>query len=126
MRSLITALVIAALLGAASEIYMYRLEKASWELTAINGEISEAVSEEDYGAAKEAIDRLNARMDDAEMFFGAMGDHEEMDMINMNIAELRGYIDAERGGDAASKCLVLSYLFGHLPENSRLKLQNIF
>lgn len=126
MKSLITALVIAALLGIGSEIYMYRLENASWELSAINSEVFEAINDEDYEKAMEAIDRLSERMEDAEMFFGAMGNHEETDSININIAELRGYTEKRCKSDAAAKCRVLSYLFDHLPQNSHLRLENIF
>ena len=126
MKSLITALIIAALLGIGSEVHMRRLENASSELSALNADVLEALDNEEYDEAIEAIDALSERMDKAELFFGAMGDHEEVDKININIAELRGYTEEKKRSDAAARCRVLSYLFGHLPENSRLKIQNIF
>lgn len=125
MRSLIIALIIAALLVLSSEIYMVRLENTSKELSEINVKVFDALNDEDYETALGYIDELSEKMDSTEMFFGAMGNHEETDKINMNIAELRGYAEEERGVDAAAKCRVLRFLFGHLPENSRLKIENI-
>lgn len=125
MRSLVTALIIAALLILGSEIYMVRLENTSEELSEINTEVFEAINNDDYETALGHIDELSEKMDSAEMFFGAMGNHEETDKINMSIAELRGYAEEERRADAAAKCRVLRFLFGHLPENSRLKIENI-
>ncbi len=126
MKSFITAIIIAALLIAGSELHMMRLERASYELSELNSDVFEHIMNEEYDEALEAVSKLSVRMKEAEMFFGAMGDHEETDNININIAELRSYTEDERRSEAAARCRVLSYLFGHLPENSRLKIENVF
>ncbi len=125
MRSFVTAIIIAALLIAGSEMHMVRLEKASYELSELNREIYGSILDERYDDALEAVDKLSERMHETEMFFGAMGNHEETDNININIAELKSYTEEGRRSEAAARCRVLFYLFGHLPENSRLKIENI-
>ena len=126
MKSRISALSIAGLLIIGSEVHMHRLETASSELSALNEEIFELILAEDYDRALLAVDSLSRRMNETEMFFGSMGDHAETDNINIAIAELRSYTEEHKRPEAAARCRVLVYLFGHLPENSRLKIENIF
>ena len=74
MKSFITAIIIAALLIAGSELHMMRLERASYELSELNSDVFEHIMNEEYDEALEAVSKLSVRMKEAEMFFGAMGD----------------------------------------------------
>lgn len=104
---------------------MKRLENISSELSQINDNVKNAIMSEDYDIARTQIDKLYECIDNSHLFFATMGNHSELDNIETNLAELRGYTEGRSKYDAMSKCYALSYLFEHLPGNSRLKIENI-
>lgn len=125
MKSFLTALVIAALLLAASEVYMVKLNKATEELSGINNNIMAAINADDYNTARSEIERFSKRLEQKHMFFAAMGNHAEMDNIEMSLSELKSYSEGEQKFDALAKSYTLAYLLGHLPENMKLRIENI-
>lgn len=125
MKSFISAMIIAILLIWGSGYYMSELESISKELCEVNTKARISLEAEDYEAAEKNIDEIYSSLERYHMFFAAMGNHTELDNIKTNLAELKVYAESGEKYDALSKCMVLSYLFEHLPGNSRLKIENI-
>lgn len=125
MKSVVVSVIIAAIVVAGSLFYTRSLEKVSEELIEINEQISQYIEAEDYSGANSEIERLSAYLDSRRAVLDAIGDHEEMDNIEMNLSELEEYAKGEKKTDALSRCHVLDFLFEHLPLNYKLKLENI-
>lgn len=125
MKSFMISLIIAALLLFGGFFYMSRLEKISDDLHEINVGISEALRNEDYELAQSKIPELESAISDYEIFCASWENHEHIDEMESTIAELKIYIENHCRSDALAKSNVLSFLFDHLPKNSRLKLENI-
>lgn len=125
MKSFVVSMIIAVILLGGSNLYMKKLEEVSDELSYINNLIYNAIEIDDYETANKEIENLYECIDSSYMFFSSMGNHGELDNIETNLAELKGYTEGKSKYDAMSKCYALSYLFEHLPGNSRLKIENI-
>lgn len=125
MKSFISAMIIAILLVWGSGRYMSELESISGELYEVNKNAYSALEAENYSEAEKEIDEIYSTLEKHHMFFAAMGNHTELDNIKTNLAELKVYTQSREKHDAMSKCMVLSFLFEHLPGNSRLKIENI-
>ncbi len=125
MKSVIISIAIAALIVAGSLFYTKNLEKVSEELRGINDKVSECIEGGDYFGADAEIDRLTAYFNSRRAVLDMIGDHEEMDKIEMNLYELTEYSRGQKQTDALSRCHVLDFLFEHLPLNYKLKLENI-
>lgn len=125
MRSLITALVIAAVLFGGSVLYLHRLSAESDTLAYMTEDIARDIEAENYDTANEKITSLAEKVDEFESFFLATGNHAEIDSIKTALAELSAFSNGHMRTDALSKTNVLSFLFTHLPENSRLRIGNI-
>ncbi len=126
MKSFITALVLAAVLAAASIFHIMRLESISAALLEMNSQITASLEAEDYESACRIIDDMTRKLEGFEPFFAAMGNHEEIDNIEMTLAELRSYAEGGFKYDAEAKSYTLDFLFEHLPKNSRLRFENIW
>lgn len=125
MKSVVVSVIIAVIVVAGSLFYTRSLEKVSEELIEINKQVSERIEAEDYSGANSEIERLSAYLDSRRAVLDAIGNHEEMDNIEMNLSELEEYTKGEKKTDALSRCRVLNFLFEHLPLNYKLKLENI-
>ena len=55
----------------------------------------------------------------------ATGNHEEIDKIEITIAELKEYILQHSKADALAHTEALNVLFRHLPKNYKLRTENI-
>lgn len=125
MKSLVTALVIAAVLFSGSIFYLDQLSDKSDELARITADIAHDIESENFEDADRKIAVLTSTVDDFEDFFLATGNHSEIDNIETALAELRAFSHGRSRTDALSQTNVLTFLFTHLPENSRLKIGNI-
>lgn len=125
MKSVVVSVIIAVIVIAGSLFYTRSLEKVSGELIEINKQVSERIEAEDYSGANSEIERLTEYLDSRRAVLDAIGNHEEMDNIEMNLSELEEYTKGEKKTDALSRCRVLNFLFEHLPLNYKLKLENI-
>lgn len=125
MKSVVVSVIIAIIVIAGSLFYTSSLEKVSEELIEINKQVSERIEAEDYSGANSEIERLSGYLDSRRAVLDAIGNHEEMDNIEMNLSELEEYTKGEKKTDALSRCRVLDFLFEHLPLNYKLKLENI-
>lgn len=125
MKSFLTALSLALIIIAGSCFSLAHLEKVSDNLVEVNKKITAALENDDYTAADESIAVLYDYIEQYEPFFAAIGNHAEIDNIEMNLAELKAYSAGRLKYDALAKSQSLDFLFGHLPKNSRIKIENI-
>lgn len=125
MKSVITVLIMAAALMTGGVLYSNQLYNISERLLEINGGIEKNLTGSEFDEASDGVDELYNYLDEKEPYFEAFGDHEELDKIKMNMAELEKYIDERERTDALAKVNVLDFLFEHLPKNYRVRIENI-
>lgn len=126
MKSFVISLLLAAVLIGCGIFHQVKFEAAADELTAVNDKIIDGLNREDFPDAMSAINELSGKVERFELFFAALGNHDEIDSIELCISELRGYTQGELKYDALSQAYSLSFLLEHLPRNSRVRIENIF
>lgn len=126
MKSFILTIFLGILLVAGSTLHMYNLKSSASELIEHNEMLTEKLHNNDFKGALASIDELHEKVCDIEPFFAALGNHDEMNIIEQNLAELKSFTEGGQKYDAISKAYVLSFLFEHLPKNLQLRLENIF
>lgn len=125
MKSVVISIIIAAIVVEGSLIYTRCLEKTSAELMTINEQVSKYLDGDDFSGAESEIEHLKAYLNSRRAVLDAIGNHEDMDKIEMSLYELEEYAKGEKKTDALSRCHVLDFLFEHLPLNYKLKPENI-
>ncbi len=125
MKGVWISLVIAATVIIGSVVYTNHIDNVSRELGEINDRIMTHLENENYADAKHEAGKLSEYLEKKRTVLDATGDHEELNKIEMNVSEMSGYIDGKQQFDAISKCMVLDFMFSHLPRNYKLKLENI-
>lgn len=125
MRSFICAIIIGIILVTGSIAYTNHIEKISDELIECNNIIYSLVSEENYSEAEKIIEMLSLYIDNKTLMLAATGNHEEIDKIEITIAELKEYILQHSKADALAHTEALNVLFRHLPKNYKLRTENI-
>lgn len=125
MKSLIISLSLAVVVVVFSVGYTFKIDTVANELRELNNEIAISLKDENYESALEKADKLSGCIEDKKTLMEAIGNHEEIKSIEMNIAEMKEYIRGSARSDALSKCALLDFLFGYLPEGYHLKAENI-
>ena len=125
MKSVVTSVILIAAVLWGSGIYTSKLTEVSQELIRINEEVQENLEKNDFVSANARINEMSQYLGEKEQILAAMGNHEEIDKIRMNLSELRRYANDEMCTDALAKSEVLEFLYGHLPVNYKLKTENI-
>ena len=125
MRSVIAAVVLMCAVVCGGAWYTSKLIDVSGELSEMNAAIQSSLEDNAIHNAQKDIERMKEYLDKKEQVLSAMGDHEEIDKIRMSMAELERYAEGGNTTDAIAKSEVLEFLFEHMPENYRLKIENI-
>lgn len=125
MKAFITSIVIAAVIVAGSILYTHKLETISGELAAMNDVITEHIEKENYDDADKKISELGEYLEDKREMLATTGNHQELDNIQIYLSELKRFSQGEMKTDALSRCQVLDFLFHHLPQDYRLRIENI-
>ena len=125
MKSVIAALtlILAVIIGGLA--YTSSLVEVSDELSEMNAAVQSSLENNYTENAEHQIEQMRGYLEDKETVLSAMGDHDELDEIKINIAELEQYVKGEMKTDALAKSEVIEFLFEHMPENYRLKLRNV-
>ncbi len=126
MKSMIIAAILLAAVLCGGAAYTSMLSDVSIELVRINEEVQKKLEAENYNEALDKIGEMSQYLSENESILAAMGNHEEIDKMRTNIAELYRYTNDNMRTDALSKSEVLEFLYIHLPKNYRLRLENIF
>lgn len=125
MKSLIISLSLAVVVVVFSIGYTFKIDAVANELRELNNEIAISLKNENYESALEKAEKLSGSIDEKKTLMEAIGNHEEIKSIEMNIAEMKEYIRGSARSDALSKCSLLDFLFCYLPESYHLKAENI-
>lgn len=126
MKSFIVSVCLAIILTLFGLFQSYRLEKASEDLIILNNEIQHSLEENQFSSASDKVHMLAERIEDIEPFFASLGDHSEIDEIEITLRELEKYTEGKIKYDALAKSNSLTFLFEHIPKNHRVKIENIF
>lgn len=125
MKGVVISAFIAVLILIGSMAYTKHMDSVSRELGEINDKVIEAINDEQYNTAAEYVNELIDYLDRHHAVLAATGNHEDIDKIEMNISELYSYVEGGEKTDALSNCRVLDFLFEHLPQNYKMKLENV-
>lgn len=125
MKSFVASLVLALMIILGSIGYTIYLDNLSEEMCLYNDEIKEFLMNDRYDEAENAARLLSEFIDDKKIALASTMDHNNLDNIERNIAELIAYTGGEQRFDALAKCEVLKIMFEHLPKNYSFKLENI-
>lgn len=126
MRSLIISLILAVLLIITGIWHQSKYEAVASELIDSNEKVIERLKYNDFAGAMAQLNTFSDDIEHSEKFFSAMGNHDELDSIELCLASLRGYTQGEQKYDALSEAYSMLFLLEHLPKNARLRSENIF
>ncbi|MDO5397532.1 MAG: DUF4363 family protein [bacterium] len=125
MKSVIAALVLICAVVAGGALYTASLIHVSEDLSEMNAAVQLSLENNYTDNANREIEHMKKYLADKEQVLSAMGNHNELDNIKINLAELEQYAKGESVTDALAKSEVLEFLFEHMPENYKLTLRNI-
>ncbi len=125
MRSVIVALVIIAISVGGSVIYTNHLENTANEMLLKNNIITINILNENYNDAEIEIKSLQKFVKEKRAVLDAVGNHQELDDIEGELAQLLAFTHEDDKKQALSKCYMLDFLIESLPRNFKLKLENI-
>ncbi len=125
MKSFIAALIIAVAVVASNVFFLQRVEEFSEVVGAELEKTVAALEAEDYAQAAAVSKAMGEFVDREKLSLAAILDHTQLDKIEVDIAELRSYIECEVKNDAIAKCRSVDVLIRHLPKNHKLKIENI-
>jgi 5-bromo-4-chloroindolyl phosphate hydrolysis protein len=125
MRSVIIALALMLCVVTGGGMYTSTLLNVSDELSELNSSVRDSLYRDNIEGARSGITQMKDYLSKKESILSAMGNHEDIDKIKINMAELEIYTLCDEIPDALAKSEVLEFLFSHLPENYRLKPENI-
>lgn len=125
MKSVIISALLAAVMVTGAWVYSNRLESVSKTLMEMNEKVAEYLEREEYELASAQINKIKIYLERKHTLLAAMGNHEELDKIEMNISEMEKYTEGRHMTDALSRCQVLDFLFEHMPKNDYVRLENI-
>lgn len=125
MKGVIISLCIAAAIVTGSLIYTKHIDNVSERLSQMNITVRESLDREDFVSASAATKNIEDYLERQRTLLAATANHEELEQIEINIAEMRGYIGGEMKADAISRSNTLGFLFEHMPKNYKMHLENI-
>lgn len=125
MRSFIISMVIAAVMATACIIYTPHLDKVSKSLIGEGEAASEYLMAEEFEKASEHIAVIDDYVTKHRASLAASLDHGELEKIESALAELKSYAALGEKEHALAKASALKLHLEHLPQNYKLKLENI-
>lgn len=126
MRSLIAVLILsAAIIGGG--IYCTRqTDKLTYELTRKTEELSKEVENGSFTKASELLDEITDIMESNSLLLASYIDHGELNKIDLYITQLGVYLKQEEKNASLVCGNTLGKLFVSLPEDYKVKLENVF
>ena len=125
MKSLIVAVLIAVTIIFVGIYSTEKLNDMSLYLRDVCEEVGSAIEEDDFQRAGELTDAMEKFVEDNYNMFAASIDHNAVDEIELNIKQMQTYIEQHQKADALAFGNVLLGLFEHLPEDYKVKIENI-
>ncbi len=88
--------------------------------------IEETIKLNNWVEAEKILSDLEEHWAETEKKWAVLIDHFEVDNIDVSIKKLAGYIESRDYSMALAENKALGILIKHIPENTALKLKNIF
>ncbi|MCX7714183.1 MAG: DUF4363 family protein [Clostridia bacterium] len=125
MKSFVVAIVLFACILAGSVVSTKHIDDVSKKMLEKNRSIAQMLEDNNFDGAKEGVGELEDYIHQKRSALSTTIDHTQVIAIELQLAELRQYINGEKKEDALAKNEALNTLFEHLPQNYELKLRNI-
>ena len=125
MKSFIVAMSIFAVLVVGGMAFNYSLNATTEELLKSCEGIENSIKSGKIDEAYDKGNRLSEYIDGKKPLLSSILDHSNIDEIEEQISELLGYTEQNDTAYALVAIKKLAHMFGHLPENYALKLQNV-
>ncbi len=125
MKSVIAAAVLMAAVICGSAVYTSSLITVSEELSEMNRGVQNDLRNGKQESANDGIKQMQEYLEAKDGILSIVGDHNELDKIKINMAEMQEYAKGGTEADALAKSEVLEFLFEHMPENYRLMFKNV-
>lgn len=126
MKSLIIAIIISVIIIGGAIFCSRSVENLIGGLLQINQAMMEDIKKENYESASRRIDEISKTVEDNAVILSSYLDHNEVDKIELQIAQIEAYIDEEEKAMALASGNTLGMLFYRLPRDYRVRLENIF
>lgn len=125
MKSFFVAVAIFALLLISGFAFNYCLDSTSQKLLGSFEQISAQVENGDFEGANSLAKELSEYIDNKKPLMSSILDHGNIDEIEKEISGLLGYTENKDKANSEVCLKKLEHMFNHLPENYRLRLENI-
>lgn len=125
MKSFFIAISIFAILLIGGFVFNYCLDNTSEKFLGTFEQISAQVEEGDFEGANKHAQELSEYVDNKKPLMSSILDHGNIDEIEKEISGLLGYTENEDKANSEVCLKKLEHMFKHLPENYKLRLQNI-
>lgn len=125
MKSFAASAVIAAVMVCGGILFNVCIKDISSDFCVRCGEIEEEIQNGNFEKAVILSGNLSDSMEERKLLLASIINHENIDEIEMCIAELCGYAEYADSAEAMLRCRKLEHLFEHLPSNYGIKPQNI-
>ncbi|HOA54074.1 MAG: DUF4363 family protein [Acetivibrionales bacterium] len=102
------------------------LQKDSEKLTAGIESIRNDIRSGKWDHASETLHDISKDWDSTKKTWSTLIDHEEIDNIDMTLARLKAFLEAEDTSSALSEATMLIKSITHIPEREKLSLDNLF
>lgn len=126
MKSVITAIIITAVIIGGGFYSSYRIDGLTEELTAENGAMLDAIKEEDYSMAYDRLGAVDEKLEDNRILLGSLFDHAVLEKIEMYVTQIKIYIEEEEKASSLGAGYTLDKLFRDMPNDYRLRPENVF
>lgn len=125
MKSLLVAVLIAIVIIFSGIYSTKKLEDMSLCLIEICNQANDEIKAENFKKAEEYVKIMELCVEENYTMFASTIDHNEVDKIDMNIDQMRIYIEERQKADALAYGNVLIGLIEHLPKDHKLRIENI-
>lgn len=126
MKSLITAIVITVVIVGGGFYSSHKIDSLTEELTIDSEAMLTAIVKEDYVSAGDRLDAIDRRLEDKRILLGSVFDHAVLEKIEMYMTQMKAYVSQEEKLPSLSAGTSLDKLFKDLPNDYRLRPENIF
>ncbi len=126
MKSLIMALIIAAVIVAGGLYCTNQVEELMMELTKKSDSIAENINNDGYDSAKDILLEIEKSLETDAAILASYLDHNELDKIEVAVAQLEVYLERQEKTPALAGTNTLKRYFQRIPKDYKIKLENIF
>ena len=126
MKPLITIILITILIIAAGCITLYALNSESARLNGSLSLLEQDIENQDWKTAEKKLEEFHRRWDKISGIWSMLIDHNEIDSIELALAQLGSYVKSKEKTEALAQISALEKLIRHIPEKESPSLKNVF